>query len=309
MVRLAFCVALLFAACAATPARPNLPGTFGAGEALPPPVAPEPGGALRARARADGARRVRDGAAPIRARRPTSATRRRASTAGAQAEARASLDAFVAHHGQHPFRPAVDLMLARLALLRGDTAAAKGLLEPLVATPPDPGTASSARYYLGIAEVRLGGYARGRELLLPFLPAAGAAGPGDEALVEVRGALAEATAASGDLGAALELWDGYARGGREHEKAYARARAVELAVDVAPDAAARTWRASAEKGLARAVLGAKAAAYVRARGGSRRRRGDRRRDGGRAPRDGLRRCAGAGAGIGGRRDGWGWRSR
>jgi len=45
-VRLGFCVFLLFAACAATQARPNLPGTFGAGEALPPPVAPEPGGAL-----------------------------------------------------------------------------------------------------------------------------------------------------------------------------------------------------------------------------------------------------------------------
>jgi ABC-type branched-subunit amino acid transport system substrate-binding protein len=263
MVRLAFCVALLFAACAATQARPNLPGTFGAGEALPPPVAPEPGGALApvpappapaasATAPADPGAEAdfRDAKARF--------------DSGAQAEARASLDAFVAHHGQHPFRPAVDLMLARLALLRGDTATAKGLLEPLVATPPDPGTASSARYYLGIAEVRLGGHARGRELLLPFLPAAGAAGPGDEALVEVRGALAEATAASGDLGAALELWDGYARGGREHEKAYARARAAELAVDVAPDAAARTWRASAEKGLARAVLGAKAAAYVRA---------------------------------------------
>jgi hypothetical protein len=46
MVRLAFCVGLLFAAGAATQARPNLPGTFGSGEALPPPVAPEPDGAL-----------------------------------------------------------------------------------------------------------------------------------------------------------------------------------------------------------------------------------------------------------------------
>ena len=147
---------------------------------------------------------------------------------GAQAEARASLDAFVAHHGQHPFRPAVDLMLARLALLRGDAAAAKGLLEPLVATPPDPGTASSARYYLGIAEVRLGGHARGRELLLPFLPAAGAAGPGDEALVEVRGALAEATAASGDLergaGAVGRLRARWPRA-REGVRARARGRA------------------------------------------------------------------------------------
>ena len=110
-------------------------------------------------------------------------------------------------------------MLARLALLRDDAAAAKPLLEPLVAAPPDPGTGSGARYYLGLAEVRLGQYARGRELLLPFLPAAGAPGPGDDALVELRGALAEATLAVGELTSALELLDGYARGGREHEKA------------------------------------------------------------------------------------------
>jgi ABC-type branched-subunit amino acid transport system substrate-binding protein len=263
MVRLAFCVGLLFAACAATQARPNLPGTFGSGEALPPPVAPEPGGAL----------------APVAVPAPPAAGQTTAADpgaeadfrdakarfdAGTQAEARASLEAFAAHHAQHPFRPAVDLMLARLALLRGDAVAAKRLLDPLVAAPPDPGTGSSARYYLGIAEVRLGQYTQGRDLLLPFLPAAGATGPGDEALVELRGALAEATVAAGDLPAALELLDGYARGGREHEKAFARARAAELAADVAPDAAARAWRASAERGLARAVLGAKAAAYLRA---------------------------------------------
>ena len=64
-------------------------------------------------------------------------------------------------------------MLARLALLRGDAVAAKRQLDPLVAAPPDAGTGSSARYYLGIAEVRLGQSARGRELLLPFLPRGG----------------------------------------------------------------------------------------------------------------------------------------
>ena len=51
------------------------------------------------------------------------------------------------------------------------------------------------------------------------------------------------------------------------------------------------YRAASEKGLARAVLGAKVAAYVRARGRPARRGG--RRDGGRAPRDGLRRRGGA----------------
>ena len=262
-MRLAFCAVLLVVACAATPARPNLPGTFGTGEALPPPVAPEPGGAL-----APATVPTPPPAGPATAPDPGAEADFRDAKArfdsGAQAEARTALEGFVAHHADHPFRPAVDLMLARLALLRGDALAAKRMLDPIVTTPPDPGTGSSARYYLGIAEVRQGGYARGRELLLPFLPAAGTSGPGDEALVEVRGALAEATAATGDTTAALELWDGYARGGREHEKAYARARATELAADVAPDAAARAWRASAEKGLARAVLGPKAAAYVRA---------------------------------------------
>ncbi|HEY7374703.1 MAG TPA: penicillin-binding protein activator [Polyangia bacterium] len=266
-MRLGLCAFLLFAACAATQARPQLPGTFGAGEALPPPVAPEPSGALAPAAVPAAPPAAAANAAP--ADQGAEADFREAKArfdAGAQAEARAALEGFVAHHGQSAFRPAVDLMLARLALLRGDTAGAKRQLEPLVASPPDPGTGSSARYYLGIAEVRLGQFARGRELLLPFLPPAGTAGPGDEALVELRGALAEATTAAGELTAALELWDGYARGGREHEKAYARARATDLAADVAPDAAARAWRASAEKGLARAVLGVKAAAYVRAQG-------------------------------------------
>jgi ABC-type branched-subunit amino acid transport system substrate-binding protein len=265
MVRLGFCAFLLFAACAATQARPNLPGTFGSGEALPPPVAPEPNGAL-APAVVPPAPAAAETAPPDPGAEADFRDAKARFDAGAQAEARAALEAFVAHHGQHAFRPAVDLMLARLALLRNDAAEAKKDLEPLAATPPDPGTGSSARYYLGIAEVRLGQFARGRELLLPFLPAAGASGPGDEALVELRGALAEATAAAGELTASLELWDGYARGGREHEKAYARARATDLAADVAPDAAARAWRASADKGLARAVLGVKAAVYVRAQG-------------------------------------------
>jgi ABC-type branched-subunit amino acid transport system substrate-binding protein len=266
MVRLGFCAFLLFAACAATQARPNLPGTFGSGEALPPPVAPEPNGALAPAAVPTAPPAAPDTAATDPGAEADFRDAKARFDGGQQAEARTALEAFAAHHPQHPFRPAVDLMLARLALLRGDAAGAKRQLEPIVATPPDPGTASSARYYLGISEVRLGQFARGRELLLPFLPPAGAAGPGDEALVELRGALAEATSAGGELTAALELWDGYARGGREHEKAYARTRAGELAADVAPDAAARAWRASAEKGLARAVLGVKAAAYVRAQG-------------------------------------------
>ena len=308
-MRLAFCVALLFAACAATQARPNLPGTYGTGEALPPPVAPEPGGALAP---------VAAPTAPAAsATAPTTIPAAEADFRDAKARfdsGRAGGGARVAGRVRRPPRAAPVPARGRsdagaAGAVRGDAAAAKGLLEPLVSTPPDPGTASSARYYLGHRRGAAGQSARGRELLLPFLPAAGAAGPGDEALVELRGALAEATAASGDLTAALELWDGYARGGREHEKAYARARAAELAADVAPDAAARAWRASAEKGLARARAG-REGGRLRARAGripaAPRRSTPRRRP--RATRWASTTCR--------RRrrdratpDGWGWRLR
>jgi len=272
MVRLAALVALLFVACAASQPTPRLPGTFGAGEPLPPPVAPEAGGtatpALPSGAGADpGAEADFNDA-------------RAKFNAGDRATARTALEAFIANHPQHPFRPTVDLMLARLALLRGDAAVAKSLLDPIVTpaepNPPvaGPGAAamgpttarSSARYYLGLAEVRLGQAAQGRDLLLPFLPPAGTVAASDEALVELRGALAEASTTLGQLPAALELWDGYLRGGREPEKAYARQRATEIAAAMSPEAAARAYPAATEGGLARAVLGAKAAAALRAQG-------------------------------------------
>lgn len=250
-MRLGLCVVLLFAACAAGQIAPSLPGTFGAGEPLPqsvgapapPPAATgDPGGDadfLEAKSRFD---------------------------AGANAAAREALEAFVAHHPQHPARPNADLMLARLALLRGEPEVARQALEPLAATPPDPGTGSGARYYLGLADARTGQFARARELLLPFLPPAGAAGPGDDALVELRGALALATAGAGDLPAAIELWDAYARGGRDPEKAYARERAAEIAAELPPEGALRAFRAAPERGLARALLGPAAAAALRASG-------------------------------------------
>ena len=277
MVRLGLYVVLLFAACAAGQSAPSLPGTFGNGEPLPPPVEPEPGAPPAAAAAASapattppptapGGSATPDLAAPDPGADADFRDAKGRFDAGDREGARVALEAFEAHHPQNAARPAVDLMLARLALLRGDPAAAKGLLDPLVATPPDLGTGSSARYYLGLAETRLGQFAEGRQLLLPFLPAAGASAPGDEALVELRGALAEATAGVGELSPALELWDAYARGGREPEKAYARERAAELVAKLAPDAAAQAFAASPEKGLARALLGPSAAGYLRARG-------------------------------------------
>src|SRR6185312_4273324 len=140
----------------------------------------------------------------------------------------------------------------------GDAETARGLLEPWTSPPPDEGTGSSARYYLGLAFVRLGQFARARELLLPFLPPAGAAGPGDDALCELRVALAEATAGVGELPAAIELWDAYARCGRE--------RIPALAGKLGPDALVQTFRSAPPKGLVRALLAGPAAGALRARG-------------------------------------------
>jgi branched-chain amino acid transport system substrate-binding protein len=265
VVRLAIYLVLLFAACAASgQVAPSLPGTFGSGEPLPAPVVPEPGRpspAPNGPEFSGGATNDPGGDADF-------AGAKTRFDAGDGAGARPLLEAFVAHHAQHPARPAADLMLARLALARGDAETARGLLDPLTSPPPDEGTGASARYYLGLAETRLGVFARARELLLPFLPPAGAAGPGDDSLVELRGSLAEATAGVGDAPAAIELWDAYARGGREPEKAYAREQIAALAARLSPDAVLQTFRAAAPKGLARALLGEAAASALRGRGDS-----------------------------------------
>jgi branched-chain amino acid transport system substrate-binding protein len=263
VVRLAVYAVLLFAACAASgQTAPALPGTYGSGEPLPAPVVPEPGKPPAAQNGPElpaGATNDPGGDADF-------AAAKARFDAGDAAAARPLLEAFHDHHPQHPARPAADLMLARLALARGDGESARGLLEPWTSPPPDEGTGASARYYLGLAFVRLGQFARARELLLPFLPPAGAAGPGDDALVELRGALAEATAGVGELPAAIELWDAYARGGREPEKAYARERITALAGKLTPDALVQTFRAAPPRGLVRALLADPAAGALRARG-------------------------------------------
>lgn len=267
-MRLGFYLVLLLASCAAAHPRANLPGTFGAGEPLPPPVAPTPP--------SEAGTASPPVAAPV-----APATAAADSDPGAEADfvnakarfdagdrpgARSALQGFLDVHPASPLTPAATLMLARVALLEDDPAAAAKRLEPLAATPPDPATGGSARYYLGLADARLGHFAQARTLLLPFLPPPGASSPGDEALVELRGALAEASAGLGETAAALELWDGYARGGRDYEKAFARTRATELGADVSPEAAAKMFAAASEGGMARAVLGAKATAFLRDQG-------------------------------------------
>jgi ABC-type branched-subunit amino acid transport system substrate-binding protein len=266
MVRLGLCVLLLFAACAAASTGHLPPGYTGPTEPLPPPVAPVPGAPSLPDVPptqpppfggAPGADQGADA---------DFGNAKAAFDRGEREPARAALEAFVARHPEHPSRPAAEMLLARLALLRGDAAAAKALLEPLAISPAEGGMAGAARYYLGIACVRLGQFARARDLLMPYLPHAGASTPGDEALVEVRGALAEAVAGLGEVPAALDLWDAYCRGAREHEKAYARQRATELAAQLSPDGAWRAFSAAPERGLARAVLGQRAAGYLRSQG-------------------------------------------
>jgi ABC-type branched-subunit amino acid transport system substrate-binding protein len=266
MVRVAVSTLLVFAACATTAIAQTPPGTTGQGEPLPPPVAPTPGEVTPAPTAPPAAA---PGAPPPAADAGGDADLNAARALfeqGNREGARAALETFVTRHPDHGGRRPAELMLARLALLRGDVAGAAKRLEPLAATPPEAGVASGARYYLGLCEARLGQYARARELLTPFLPRAGSAGAGDEALVELRGALAESTAGVGDLAAALALWEGYDRGAHPHEKAYARLKAAELAAELPPELAQKTYAASPEKGLARALLGAKVIGYLRAQG-------------------------------------------
>src|SRR5262245_10081346 len=143
MARLALSALLLFAACAAT--MTQTPGTTGQGEPLPPPVAPTPGEGTPAPP------------APTQPP-PVAAPGEPQADAGAEADfhsarsrfeqgdregSRAALESFVARHPDHGARRPAELMLARLALLRGDVGSAKKLLEPLIETPPEAGVASS----------------------------------------------------------------------------------------------------------------------------------------------------------------------
>jgi ABC-type branched-subunit amino acid transport system substrate-binding protein len=261
MVRLAVFLLVLYAACAAGSTAQLPAGQPGAAATEPPPLAPTAPG---------------DSAPPPPAAPPGDSDR-----SGIEADfgnaksrfdqgdgeaARAALEAFVARHPGDPLRPAADLLLARLALIRGDAAAAKGLLDPLV---NDAAVGGTARYFLGLAELRLGRASRAKALLLPLLPRSGNTNPpADDSTLELYGALAEATAGTGDLAGAIALWDAFFPAAKDHERAFARLRAEQLAAQLPGDAAARAFNGAASGGLARAVLGGKAAGYLRAQGDS-----------------------------------------
>ncbi|HEY2900658.1 MAG TPA: penicillin-binding protein activator [Polyangia bacterium] len=264
MVRRTVFVFWVLASCATLAPAQVQPGSLGAGEPLPPPLAPDGTAAAEPPPRTAPDAGV-DAAAAGEA--PADADFRAATARFEQGDregARVALEAFVSANSAHPAVPSAQIMLARLALLRGDPAGAQQLLDPLVGGAAiDPTTASRARYYLGLAEARAGHGARARDLLTPFLPKQPGEGS-DESLVELRGALAEAATATGEFPLALELWDGYFHGAKEFERAYARQRAEQIAAQMSGEAAWRAFDAAPVKGLARAVLGARASRYLRA---------------------------------------------
>jgi branched-chain amino acid transport system substrate-binding protein len=183
-----------------------------------------------------------------------------------QAEAsRAPLVQFLTRHAYSPNRGLVAAELGRLALDAGDVSGALALLDRY-ASGSD---AAPVRFVRGLAEARAGHSDRALALLAPFAtagsPPLGA--EQDEAELSLHAALGEARAAGGDVAGALGAWDRYLRasGAREPERAFARTRADELATRV-KDAEAVQILAGAPSELARAALGTRAAAALRARG-------------------------------------------
>jgi ABC-type branched-subunit amino acid transport system substrate-binding protein len=189
----------------------------------------------------------------------------RAMTVDAPA-ARAALEGFLVHHPHHHQRPAAVLMLAGVLLGLGDATAAKTLLDENASL-----LATQERDFLaGLCEGRLGNHARALALLKPYLNADPPRFPGFPDPVArslLRIAVSDALAASGDPAGAADQLELYAQvdGGRDVDRAYAKARATENASKVS-DAAALTALTARHGVFARAVLGTKAVAALRARG-------------------------------------------
>ena len=117
-MRLGIYLVLSFTACAASgQVAPSLPGTFGSGEPLPAPVVPEPG---KPPTTAQNGPEFSGGPTNDPGGDADFAEAKARFDAGDGVAARPLLEAFHEHHAQHPARPAADLMLARLALARGD---------------------------------------------------------------------------------------------------------------------------------------------------------------------------------------------
>ena len=182
------------------------------------------------------------------------------------ATARSALEAFLASHPDHRQRPAALALLARVQIVSGDTAGAKTTLEKADAGGRTP----DFDFLLGIAASRLGNAVLAVALLRPFLasgpPLVGGLTDVDAPLL-LCAAAAEALVETGDPVAAIEQWDRYRSidGTREHERAYARRRAEEVAEKIPGETALSALR-SPRAPFVRALLGAHAVAVLRARG-------------------------------------------
>ena len=182
------------------------------------------------------------------------------------ATARAELEGFLQHHPHHTQRPAVVSMLAAVLLGQGDGSAAKVLLDEdasLLASP-------ERDLLVGLCESRLGHHAKALALLRPYLSADPPRLSGlPDALLRslLRLGLADALADVGEPGAAIDQLELYAQvdGSRDAERAFALARATEIAAGAKGEMALAAL--AARHGVfARAALGAKAAAALRAQG-------------------------------------------
>jgi ABC-type branched-subunit amino acid transport system substrate-binding protein len=182
------------------------------------------------------------------------------------ATARAELEGFLQHHPHHAQRPAAVSMLAALLLGQGDGAAAKVLLDEnasILATP-------ERDLLMGLCESRLGHHTQALTLLRPYLQADPPRLSGlPDALLRslLRLALADALANAGDPGAAIDQLDLYAQveGSRDAERAFAHARATEIAAGTKGETALAAL-AGHHGVFARGALGTKAAAALRAQG-------------------------------------------
>ena len=180
--------------------------------------------------------------------------------------ARATLEGFLTQHPHHHQRPAAVEMLAGVLLGLGDGAAAKTLLDENGTLLPEQERA----FLTGLDESRLGHHAQALGLLRPYLnadPPRFAGVPDAMARSLLRIALSDALDQSGDPAGAIDQLELYAQidGNRDAERSYAQARAAEVASKV-DNAVARQALSARHGALARATLGMRVAAALRAHG-------------------------------------------
>lgn len=182
------------------------------------------------------------------------------------ASARARLEAFLVHHPHHHQRGAAVAMLSALMLTTNDAASAKKLLEDNGSFLP----AADRDFLTGLCDVRLGRFIPAIALLKPYL----AANPPRimglqdmDARAQLRLALADALAAIGDPGGAIDQLELYVQidPSAPAMRTLAIQRAEDIASRVAEMAALQALGAS-HGALARACLGPRAVVALRSRG-------------------------------------------